>query len=131
MSSAWMLGDCRQYGGEGRRAGRVVAVGGGVDLAVEAGEFGGADSHAVSVHAEVLDRKFTAKATEVATRMERMTKRMGRVICNITISADGYSAGLNQTEERPFGDDRGDGWGETLHACSPKLPRRTGPRSTK
>jgi hypothetical protein len=36
-----------------------------------------------------------------------MTKRMGRVICDITISADGYSAGLNQTEERPFGDDGG------------------------
>ena len=45
-----------------------------------------------------------------------MTKRMGRVICAITISADGYSAGLNQTEERPFGDDGGDGWGDKLHA---------------
>lgn len=45
-----------------------------------------------------------------------MTKRMGRVICDITISADGYSAGLNQTEERPFGDDGGDGWGDKLHA---------------
>ena len=45
-----------------------------------------------------------------------MTKRMGRVICDITISADGYSAGLNQTEERPFGDDGGDGSGEKLHA---------------
>jgi len=41
---------------------------------------------------------------------------MGRVICDITISADGYSAGLNQTEERPFGDDGGDGWGDKLHA---------------
>jgi dihydrofolate reductase len=41
---------------------------------------------------------------------------MGRVICDITISADGYSAGLNQTEERPFGDDGGDGWGGKLHA---------------
>jgi hypothetical protein len=29
-----------------------------------------------------------------------MTKRMGRVICDITISAEGYVAGLNQTEER-------------------------------
>ena len=47
-----------------------------------------------------------------------MTKRMGRVICDITISADGYSAGLNQTEERPFGDDGGDGSGGTLHATS-------------
>ena len=45
-----------------------------------------------------------------------MTKRMGRVICDITISADGYSAGLNQTEERPFGDDGGDGSGGKLHA---------------
>ena len=43
---------------------------------------------------------------------------MGRVICAITISADGYSAGLNQTEERPFGDDGGDGSGGTLHATS-------------
>jgi dihydrofolate reductase len=41
---------------------------------------------------------------------------MGRVISDITISADGYSAGLNQTEERPFGDDGGDGWGDRLHA---------------
>jgi hypothetical protein len=40
-----------------------------------------------------------------------MTKRMGTVICDITISADGYSAGLNQTEERPFGDDGGGGVG--------------------
>jgi len=45
-----------------------------------------------------------------------MTKRMGRVICDITISADGYSAGLNQTEERPFGDDGSDGSGGKLHA---------------
>ena len=45
-----------------------------------------------------------------------MTQRMGRVISDITISADGYSAGLNQTEERPFGDDGGDGSGGKLHA---------------
>jgi dihydrofolate reductase len=45
-----------------------------------------------------------------------MHERMGRVICDITISADGYSAGLNQSEERPFGDDGGDGWGDKLHA---------------
>ena len=44
------------------------------------------------------------------------TARMGRVTCELTISADGYSAGLNQTEQRPFGDDGGDGWGGTLHA---------------
>ena len=60
-----------------------------------------------------------------------MSTHKGRVISGITISADGYSAGLNQTEERPFGDDLGDGWGETLHTCSSKLPRRTGPRSTR
>lgn len=45
-----------------------------------------------------------------------MTRPTGRVICDITISADGYSAGLNQTEERPFGDDGGDGSGDKLHA---------------
>jgi dihydrofolate reductase len=45
-----------------------------------------------------------------------MTKPVGRVICDITISADGYSAGLNQTEECPFGDDGGDGSGGKLHA---------------
>lgn len=41
---------------------------------------------------------------------------MGRVTCDQTISADGYAAGLNQTDERPFGDDGGDGWGDRLHA---------------
>ncbi|MBP8539126.1 dihydrofolate reductase family protein [Streptomyces sp. MK37H] len=45
-----------------------------------------------------------------------MIRRTGRVICDITISADGYSAGLDQTEERPFGDDGGDGSGDQLHA---------------
>jgi dihydrofolate reductase len=42
--------------------------------------------------------------------------RTGKLIVNQTISADGYSAGLNQSEERPFGDDGGDGWGDRLHA---------------
>ncbi len=51
-----------------------------------------------------------------------MTKPMARVICDITISADGYSAGLNQTEERPFGDDGGDGWGDKLHAWLAETP---------
>ncbi|GAA2428074.1 dihydrofolate reductase family protein [Actinomadura vinacea] len=51
-----------------------------------------------------------------------MTKRTGRVICDITISADGYSAGLNQTEERPFGDDGGNGWGDKLHAWFAETP---------
>jgi dihydrofolate reductase len=45
-----------------------------------------------------------------------MSERSGRVVCDLTISADGYSAGLNQTEERPFGDDGGDGWADKLHA---------------
>ncbi|NEK56555.1 dihydrofolate reductase family protein [Geodermatophilus sabuli] len=45
-----------------------------------------------------------------------MTTRTGRVVVNQTITADGYSAGLDQTEERPFGDDGGDGWGGTLHS---------------
>jgi dihydrofolate reductase len=41
---------------------------------------------------------------------------MSRVIANITVSADGYAAGPNQTEKRPFGEDGGDGWGDRLHA---------------
>ncbi|MFJ8048719.1 dihydrofolate reductase family protein [Streptomyces luteogriseus] len=45
-----------------------------------------------------------------------MTTPTSRVICDITISADGFSAGLDQTEERPFGDDGGDGSGAGLHA---------------
>lgn len=45
-----------------------------------------------------------------------MTTRTGKVIVNQTITADGYSAGRNQTEERPFGEDGGDGWGDQLHA---------------
>jgi dihydrofolate reductase len=44
-----------------------------------------------------------------------MNKRIGRTISDITISADGYSAGVNQTEERPFGEDGGDGSGAKLH----------------
>jgi dihydrofolate reductase len=47
---------------------------------------------------------------------------MGRVTCDITISADGYSARLNQTEERPFGEDGGDGWGDKLHAWFAETP---------
>ena len=45
-----------------------------------------------------------------------MTNGSGRVVCDITVSADGYSAGLNQSEDRPFGDDGGDGMGDRLHA---------------
>jgi len=45
-----------------------------------------------------------------------MTTRKGKVTCDLTISVDGYAAGHNQTEQRPFGDDGGDGWGDKLHA---------------
>ncbi|MEU5876262.1 dihydrofolate reductase family protein [Spirillospora sp. NPDC047279] len=45
-----------------------------------------------------------------------MSTGMGKVTCELSISLDGYSAGLDQTEERPFGDDGGDGWGDRLHA---------------
>jgi dihydrofolate reductase len=45
-----------------------------------------------------------------------MTTPQGKVTCDLTISVDGYAAGPNQTEERPFGDDGGDGWGDKLHA---------------
>ncbi|QNP64610.1 dihydrofolate reductase family protein [Streptomyces genisteinicus] len=45
-----------------------------------------------------------------------MTGVTGRVIGTITVSADGYTAGHHQTEERPFGDDGGDGSGSRLHA---------------
>ncbi|MGW5720129.1 dihydrofolate reductase family protein [Amycolatopsis sp. NPDC003865] len=41
---------------------------------------------------------------------------MTKVTCDLTISLDGYAAGDNQTEQRPFGDDGGDGWGDKLHA---------------
>ncbi|MFC8144452.1 dihydrofolate reductase family protein [Streptomyces paradoxus] len=51
-----------------------------------------------------------------------MTTSTGRVVCDITISADGYSAGLGQTQERPFGDDGGDGSGEQLHAWMFRTP---------
>jgi dihydrofolate reductase len=51
-----------------------------------------------------------------------MTQLLGRVICDITISADGYSAGLNQREDRPFGDDGGDGWGSKLHEWLVETP---------
>ena len=41
---------------------------------------------------------------------------MTKVTSDLTISADGYSAGLNQTEQRPFGDDGSNGWGDRLHS---------------
>ena len=41
---------------------------------------------------------------------------MPKVTCELSISVDGYSAGLNQTEERPFGEDGDNGRGGKLHA---------------
>lgn len=51
-----------------------------------------------------------------------MTAVTGRVIGTITVSADGYTAGHHQTEERPFGDDGGDGSGAVLHAWMFETP---------
>lgn len=45
-----------------------------------------------------------------------MTTGMGKVTCDLTITLDGYAAGHNQSEQRPFGEDGGDGWGDKLHA---------------
>jgi dihydrofolate reductase len=45
-----------------------------------------------------------------------MSTRKGKVTCDLSISIDGFAAGLGQTEDRPFGDDGGDGWGDKLHA---------------
>ncbi|HEY5882735.1 MAG TPA: hypothetical protein VIU11_27765 [Nakamurella sp.] len=42
-----------------------------------------------------------------------MSASTSRVIANITISLDGYVAGPNQSEERPFGDD---GLDDRLHS---------------
>ncbi|MEU3293643.1 dihydrofolate reductase family protein [Streptomyces longwoodensis] len=44
-----------------------------------------------------------------------MTSRAGKVTCDLSVSVDGYAAGPHQSEERPFGDDGGDGWGGRLH----------------
>ncbi|MGW6583014.1 dihydrofolate reductase family protein [Streptomyces globisporus] len=45
-----------------------------------------------------------------------MTGHPGRVTCDLSISVDGYSAGRDQSEERPFGEDGGDGRGDRLHS---------------
>ncbi|MFI7327889.1 dihydrofolate reductase family protein [Streptomyces rubiginosohelvolus] len=45
-----------------------------------------------------------------------MTGHSARVTCDLSISVDGYSAGLDQSEQRPFGEDGGDGWGGRLHS---------------
>ncbi|MDX2918731.1 MULTISPECIES: dihydrofolate reductase family protein [Streptomyces] len=45
-----------------------------------------------------------------------MTGHSARVTCDLSISVDGYSAGLDQSEQRPFGEDGGDGWGDRLHS---------------
>jgi hypothetical protein len=42
---------------------------------------------------------------------ERKELAMSKIVCNITITVDGYVAGPNQTQEKPFGD----GPGEDLH----------------
>jgi dihydrofolate reductase len=51
-----------------------------------------------------------------------MTTRTGKVTCDLTITLDGYAAGHNQSEQRPFGDDGGDGWGNKLHAWYADTP---------
>jgi dihydrofolate reductase len=43
---------------------------------------------------------------------------MGRVVCDITISVDGYVSGPNQTKEKPFGD----GPGEAVHGWMFETP---------
>ena len=71
----------------------------------------------------MADGKITATAT--AGRPEgdnAMTTPKGRVTCDLSISLDGYAAGHNQTEQRPFGDDGGDGWGDKLHAWFAETP---------
>ena len=50
---------------------------------------------------------------------------MGIMTCELTISADGYSAGLNQTEERPVGDDGGNAGATNCTLGWPKLPGRS------
>ncbi|MFS8100760.1 dihydrofolate reductase family protein [Lentzea alba] len=40
----------------------------------------------------------------------------GKVTVDLSVSLDGFSAGLGQSEDRPFGADGGDGWGSKLHA---------------
>jgi hypothetical protein len=59
-----------------------------------------------------------------------MTTRAGRVTCDLTITLDGYAAGLNQSEARPFGDDGGDGWGTGCTPGTAKVRKRT-PRSSR
>jgi dihydrofolate reductase len=51
-----------------------------------------------------------------------MTTHTGKVTCDLSVSLDGYAAGFNQTEQRPFGDDGGDGWGSKLHAWYADTP---------
>ncbi|MFB4271462.1 dihydrofolate reductase family protein [Nonomuraea sp. GTA35] len=53
-----------------------------------------------------------------------MTTGTGKVTCDLTITLDGYAAGHNQSEQRPFGDDGGDGWGDRLHAWYVEGPEK-------
>src|SRR3712207_124040 len=58
-------------------------------------------------------------ATRVATEEARaMTTHGGKVTCDLTISVDGYAAGHNQTEQRPFGAEGGAGGGDRRPAGS-------------
>jgi hypothetical protein len=50
------------------------------------------------------------------------TKRTGRATCDLSISVDDYPAGLNHTEQGPFGDDGGDGWGDKLRDWMAETP---------
>ncbi|MEH0564328.1 MULTISPECIES: dihydrofolate reductase family protein [Streptomyces] len=51
-----------------------------------------------------------------------MTTHKGRVVSDLSVSAYGYSAGTGQSEQRPFGDDAGDGWGNRLHSWMFETP---------
>jgi hypothetical protein len=76
------------------------------------------------------DRKLTESGGRRYQEERAMTERLGRVVCGITMSADGYTAGLNQTEERPATTAATAG-ATSCTPGSPRLPRRTGPRSTR
>jgi dihydrofolate reductase len=52
------------------------------------------------------------RSTDHPTRQE--TQKMTKVTCDMSMSVDGFTAGPNQTREKPFGDGVGDD-GERLH----------------
>jgi dihydrofolate reductase len=47
---------------------------------------------------------------------------MGRVVCDLSVSADGYAAGPGQTRDKPFGDGPGE---ERLHAWMFETPEES------